>query len=227
MFQRKQNCCGFDDALLSLMIGLRGAFDSGGVCGDGERLCKCSSLIGEGDAATSSRSPSSIDDRFAGICANVDDDNAGGVNEARGDNSGVVDVLDIASFASNELFSLRLTYQTLFQTKKETNLNTFRRRNKRRAKQLKPKHYCEFLLHCLLQSVLKTLFCCVSIDMHMNFRFLNKVMPLEFVAKHFYNGIFAFYFRVSLSSLVPWSYQVFLLWNVKESLYARLIQRDS
>lgn len=88
------------------MIGLRGAFDSGGVCGDGERLSKCSSLIGEGDGATSSRSPSSIDDRFAGICANVDDDNTGGVNEARGDNSGVVGVLDIANFASIPMYAL-------------------------------------------------------------------------------------------------------------------------
>lgn len=105
MFQRKQNCCGFGE-LLSL-IGLNGAFDNGGVCGDGERLCKCSSLIIDDDdgddddgtaaataiaTAVSSRSMPSNKGN-GGICAN----GTGGVAGARGDNSGgVVGVIDIA-----------------------------------------------------------------------------------------------------------------------------------
>lgn len=89
------------------MIGLSGAFGNGGVCGDGvQRLCKCSSLIVDGDAATSSRSPSMDEaDRFVGcIWAMVD--GIGGVNvRARGDNSGVVGVLDMMLI---QQFQLRL-----------------------------------------------------------------------------------------------------------------------
>lgn len=94
------------------MIGLRGAFGSGGVCDDGERLRKCSSLIVDGEvAATSSRSPQSMDDRFVGcIWANVD--GTGGVNaKARGDNSGVVGVLDIA----NSTISIAVSQLIKFQ----------------------------------------------------------------------------------------------------------------
>lgn len=75
------------------MIGFNGAFDNGGVCGDGVRCAKCSSLIIDiaGDGATSSRSPSI--DGITGIWASVD--GTGGVAEARGDNSGDVGVEDI------------------------------------------------------------------------------------------------------------------------------------
>lgn len=83
------------------MIGLSGAFDNGGVCGEGERFCKCSSLIVSGDG-TSSRSQS-IDDKFVGIWAIAID--AGEPTEARGDNSGNVGVLDIAN---SDLFAVRL-----------------------------------------------------------------------------------------------------------------------
>lgn len=107
-----------------MLIGLNGgAFDNGGVCGDGERWCecKCSSFIIDDDdggdddddsddddgcgggtaadtaiaatAAVSSRSMPSNKGN-ADICANAND--TGGVAGARGDNSGVVGVDDIA-----------------------------------------------------------------------------------------------------------------------------------
>lgn len=122
-------------------------------------------------------------DRFVGcIWAMVD--GIGGVNvRARGDNSGVVGVLDMMLIQQIQLRLINFTDSTKFNTfthMQRTQFSLFI-------------CFCYFVILFAVQKLNTLESLLVFIDMHMKFR---RIKPLEFVATQFYETVFPFFLLV-------------------------------